>query len=161
MTSIGNYVFSGCSSLTSIEIPNGVTSIGAAAFENCLNLTSIEIPNGVTSIGGWAFYGCSDLKSLIVQNKRPPISNNNIASQDVYDNCTLYIPEGSENAYYVADGWKYFKKIETIASGIETITADSKDVQYIQLNGMYTTELKPGLNIFRKKDGTTKKVWVK
>lgn len=45
--------------------------------------------------------------------------------------------------------------------GINDIAADSRDAQYIQLNGMYTTELKPGLNIIRMKDGTTKKVWVK
>ena len=45
--------------------------------------------------------------------------------------------------------------------GIDNITADSKDVQYIQMDGMYTNELKQGLNIIRMKDGTTKKVWVK
>ena len=45
--------------------------------------------------------------------------------------------------------------------GIDTITADSKDVQYIQMNGMYTNEMKKGLNIIRMNDGTTKKVWVK
>ena len=45
--------------------------------------------------------------------------------------------------------------------GIDTVTADSKDVQYIQMNGMYTNELKQGLNIIRMSDGTTKKVWVK
>ena len=45
--------------------------------------------------------------------------------------------------------------------GINTITADRRDEQYIRLNGMYTPDLKPGLNIIRMKDGTTKKVWVK
>lgn len=45
--------------------------------------------------------------------------------------------------------------------GINTITADRKDEQYIRMNGMYTPDLKPGLNIIRMKDGTTKKVWVK
>lgn len=45
--------------------------------------------------------------------------------------------------------------------GINDIAADSRDAQYIQLNGMYNPDLKPGLNIIRMKDGTTKKVWVK
>lgn len=45
--------------------------------------------------------------------------------------------------------------------GIDTITADSKYARYIQMNGMYTNELKQGLNIIRMKDGTAKKVWVK
>ena len=68
VTSIGNYAFSGCSSLTSIEIPSGVTSIGNDAFWNCSSLTSIEIPSGVTSIGDDAFSGCSSLTSIIVES---------------------------------------------------------------------------------------------
>ncbi|MDE5887606.1 MAG: leucine-rich repeat domain-containing protein, partial [Muribaculaceae bacterium] len=51
LTSIGNYAFDGCSSLTSITIPNTVTSIGDFAFNCCRSLTSITIPNTVTSIG--------------------------------------------------------------------------------------------------------------
>ena len=48
--------YSGCSSLTSITIPNSVTSIGDYAFCNCSGLTSITIPNSVTAIGWGAFY---------------------------------------------------------------------------------------------------------
>ena len=50
VTSIGEYAFRGCTSLTSIVIPDGVTSIGKYAFWNCTSLTSIVIPDGVTSI---------------------------------------------------------------------------------------------------------------
>ena len=50
--------FEGCTSLTSVIIPNSVTSIGTAAFFRCYNLTSVTIPNSVTTIGEDAFYGC-------------------------------------------------------------------------------------------------------
>ena len=64
VTSIGDYAFGWCDSLTSITIPNSVTSIGSAAFYSCDGLTSITIPNSVTSIGSAAFYGCSSLTSV-------------------------------------------------------------------------------------------------
>jgi len=53
--------FSGCSSLTSISIPNRVKSIGSAAFEDCSSITSISLPNSVTHIGYFAFYKSSKL----------------------------------------------------------------------------------------------------
>ena len=65
VTSIGDYAFYNCRSLTSIEIPDGVTSIGDKAFDGCSSLTSIEIPASVTSIGDWAFRRCSVLEVII------------------------------------------------------------------------------------------------
>ncbi len=55
VTSIGDWAFSSCTVLTSIDIPNSITTIGHAAFYNCNGLTSIVIGNSVTSIGGSAF----------------------------------------------------------------------------------------------------------
>lgn len=36
VTTIGNYAFSDCSSLTSVTIPNSVTTIGYHAFSGCI-----------------------------------------------------------------------------------------------------------------------------
>ena len=66
VTSIGNWAFNGCSSLTSVVIPDGVTSIGDWAFNGCSSLTSVVIPEGVTSINDGAFYKCSSLTSIVI-----------------------------------------------------------------------------------------------
>ncbi len=66
VTSIVGAVFSGCSSLTNITIPNKVRSIGKSAFYNCSSLESIVIPEGVTSIGSAAFSYCSSLESIVI-----------------------------------------------------------------------------------------------
>ena len=71
VTSIGDYAFEDCSSLTSIEIPASVTSIGDYAFEDCSRLTSIEIPASVTSIGDSAFRGCSRLTIYCEASSKP------------------------------------------------------------------------------------------
>ena len=64
VTSIGSSAFGGCSSLTSVVIGDSVTSIGSSAFWDCYNLTNVEIPDSVTSIGSSAFYYCSSLTSV-------------------------------------------------------------------------------------------------
>ena len=68
ITSMGNYVFPGCTGLTSVNIPNSVTSIGAHAFLGCSGLTSVTIPNSVTSIGNYVFAYCSGLTSVTIPN---------------------------------------------------------------------------------------------
>ena len=68
VTTIGNYAFYNCSSLTTITIPDGVTTIGNNAFQYCSNLTSVNIPNGVTTIGNSTFSRCSRLTSVTIPN---------------------------------------------------------------------------------------------
>jgi hypothetical protein len=92
VTSIGNYAFEGCSSLTSITIPEGVTSIGNCAFQDCSSLTSIHIPDGVTSIGGGAFDGCSYLTSISIPEGVTSIEN--YTFEDCSSLTSITIPEG-------------------------------------------------------------------
>ena len=64
ITSIGNHAFESLSGLTSLTLPAGITEIGDYAFFYCSGLTSLTLPAGITSIGSSAFYGCSGLTSL-------------------------------------------------------------------------------------------------
>lgn len=64
VTSMEVYVFTGCTTLTSITLPDGIESIGTEAFSGCTNLSSITLPDGIASIGDRAFEGCSALTSV-------------------------------------------------------------------------------------------------
>lgn len=73
LQSIGRGAFSGCESLTSIVLPNGLTSIGERAFGDCTELTRITLGNCVKSIGYEAFDGCAGLTSIVLPNSMTKI----------------------------------------------------------------------------------------
>ncbi len=89
--SIGEQAFSGCKSLTSITIPEGVAGmgyeafyscdslvsvtlpgslkyIGSRVFSDCESLTSVTLSNGITSIADRMFYGCGSLINVVIPN---------------------------------------------------------------------------------------------
>jgi hypothetical protein len=64
LTSIGNRAFSNCRSLKDINLPGGLTSVGDYAFSYCSSLTEINLPGGLTSIGSDAFEYCYGLTEI-------------------------------------------------------------------------------------------------
>jgi hypothetical protein len=104
------------SSITTINIQNGVTTIGYGAFESCSSLTSITIGNSVTTIGEWAFYGCSNLRNVTVLRTSPPSITSGTTYDDTFsnvplDSATLTVPKGCKASYQSAEGWKEFGTI--------------------------------------------------
>ena len=116
VTSIGQDAFSWCSKLTSVTIGNSVTSIGSSAFSYCSKLTSVTIGNSVTSIGGSAFSDCSGLTSVTIQATTPPTLANTRAFSNT-NNCPIYVPAESVDAYKQATNWS------SLANRISAIVA--------------------------------------
>ena len=103
VTTIGDYAFRSCSSLTSVIIGNSVTSIGDWAFDGCASLVSATIGNSVTSIGSSAFRDCTLLTSVTIDNE--------ITSVDIFAflNCISLKafygkPASEDNRCLVIDG---------------------------------------------------------
>ena len=103
VTTIGGQVFAYCTSLRNINIPDSVTSIGGGGFVGCSGLTSVTIGSGITSIGSYAFSDCSGLTSITVNATTPPALDTTAFNNT--NNCPIYVPCASVNAYVAAGGW--------------------------------------------------------
>jgi uncharacterized protein YjdB len=118
-----------------------VTSLGFSAFRGCSSLTSIVIPNSVTSIGDYAFEGCSGLISVTVEAKTPIDVSENVFSNRT--NATLYVPVGCKAAYEAADYWKEFKEIRELGPVYATWT-DSNGMEWsFTVCGTEAKDIKP------------------
>ena len=116
---IGDYTFYGCSVLTSLTLPSGLTEIGEGAFAACSGLTSLTLPSGVTSIGNHAFYACSGLTSITLPSGVTSIGNH------AFDGCSvltsLTLPSGvTEIGDFVFWGCSGLTSI-TLPSGVTEI----------------------------------------
>ena len=109
--------FSGCSSLTSIEIPASVETIEAAAFKGCSSLTTVTFEQGSqlkTIAGGYsdfsdyygAFSGCSSLTSIEIPASVTTIEAT--AFKGCYKLATVTFEQGSQLKTIGGDYYKQF-----------------------------------------------------
>ena len=163
ITSISNGAFKGCSGLTSLTLHAGITSIGDVAFSGCSGLTSLILPASITSIGSYAFSSCSGLTSIYVYPDIVPKMGSDVFYDVDKKNCTLYVPQGTKQDYFLADIWGDFENIvEYDPTGIDktTTSTDVEEVSRYSVNGQRLVGPTKGLNIVKYSDGSVKKVAV-
>ena len=162
VTEIGSSAFSGCSGLTSLTLPSGVTWIGHFAFKGCSGLTSITLPSGVTEIGESAFANCSGLTSIYVYAEKMPKLRTNMFDGCDAKKCTVYVPKGTYDDYWLSE-FGYFENIvEFEATGINNVITsnDAKELSRYSVNGQRLSAPTKGLNIVKYSNGSVKKVAV-
>lgn len=89
--SIGEYAFSNCSSLKTINLPEGLTSIEKGAFSFCYSLESVRLPNTLKEISTSIFGQCRGLKEVQLPENLTSIPDGMFAS--CYSLSQIKIPE--------------------------------------------------------------------
>ena len=136
--------------------------IYSSAFESCSGLTSIALPSGLTEIGVNAFSGCSGLTSIYVYAEKLPKLGTNMFGGCDAKKCTVYVPKGTYDDYWLSE-FGYFENIvEFEATGINNVVTsnDAKELSRYSVNGQRLSAPTKGLNIVKYSDGSVKKVAV-
>ena len=105
--------FYGLSKLKEVEIGKNVTAICQNTIETVVNAQS-------TTMQYTNFGKCNGIESVTSKNSKAPIGGG--FTDTVYENATLYLPNGGEDSYKADDYWKKFLNILT--TGISTIYND-------------------------------------
>ena len=176
VTEIGGAAFKGCSSLTNLyyKIDKKIETYlwyghlyinvkcGIEYYLNDKKITSVAIPSTITELGEYAFQNCRDLTSVYVSWQFPIPTGSAFYGVDI-SKCTLYVPQGTEQDYWLSPGWGDFGKIvEYNPTGIDKVTTstDAKELSRYSVNGQRLSAPAKGLNIVKYSDGSVKKIAV-
>lgn len=116
-----------------------VVIIAPSAFAACTSLARVEIPVMIRAIGARAF-DCPGLSVVICNAQEPPVCGESAfgaiaPATRVASNATLYVSEGSEDAYRSADVWRDFPSIKPISeapAGVGIIAAPTTSASAIK-----------------------------
>lgn len=99
-----------------ISLPNSIKTLDVYAFNACRKLRSVYIPEGVTSISDYAFQACDSLHEFHIRRVSPlSITDDVFGAPNVRTpidtQVTLFVPNGSLDAYKNANVWSSFANI--------------------------------------------------
>ena len=97
VSAIGNVTgttgaFEGCTNITAVVIPEGVTEIQDNAFYGCTSLETVTIPSSVTLLRNCAFCDCPNLRAVYFEGDAPQQANYVF---DSTENVTMYYQDGT------------------------------------------------------------------
>ncbi len=72
---INGAAFDGCSTVTTVKMPDSLLEIKYRAFRNCTSLTSVTFPDNLTNIENTVFSGCTSLTSITIPDSVTEVRN--------------------------------------------------------------------------------------
>ena len=150
---LGDLAFYTSDKLNSVVIGDNVKEYGSEALSNSYNIRSITFPRNGNGLPDWLCNSSRGIKEIHCRSAIPYPGNKNVFNlgDDFYQNCTLYVPKGTTDAYRASELWGRFANIveeDVVLSKVDApeISTD-KDI----LNITCATD---GATIFYTLDGT-------
>jgi len=103
VTALGDYLFSGRTTLHSVTMGDKVTSIGDYVFKDCTSLKTITFSANLMTIGYHPFRNTPSLEAVYFRGIIPPSYNDKQFTD--YKSMKIYVPSLSYNAYMSCGSW--------------------------------------------------------
>ncbi len=105
--------FQECTELESVRLPKSVHTMYYYIFYGCTSLREVHLPEHLRYIGEKSFFNCTSLQTLYMHNPNPDAIE---LGNDIFEGVdlgavTLYVPQGSRQAYAEAPVWRDFGTI--------------------------------------------------
>ncbi|MBR6291404.1 MAG: leucine-rich repeat domain-containing protein [Bacteroidales bacterium] len=139
VVAIHKFAFYGCTGLTSVVVPEGVTAIRQAAFSGCTSLADATLPSTLDSLGNTAFYGCP-LATLTCNASLPPVAGNTSFGNVPLATCSLLVPCSAIGDYSTTSPWSNFQNISSMGCTVTVVaSANYADRGTVSGGGSYNT----------------------
>lgn len=102
-----------------VVVEEGVTSLGEYIFWDCLSLTEVNLPNSLTTLRKECFYSCTALKSITLPDNISMIDESAFEECNALETVTFpkSLKEVSTKAFYSCN----LKKVDLSQTQVETI----------------------------------------
>ena len=158
VTTLYQYAFYGCSSLASVTLSTNLEQIDYQSFVGCTSLTEITIPASVQSFGDSVFYDCSNLATVTCLATTPPTLSDDVVFPK---SVTIRVPDSALEAYLQDTLWNDYTIVTLSGEGGGQTTYEPNDPNYISsdysANGTYvalqTAEEGNGIDVVFMGDG--------
>lgn len=134
LNKIYDYAFCYCTSLTEMDLPEGITTIPESLFEGS-SIESVNLPSTISTIEENAFRYCEELKSFTIKASIPPFAVDICENtKKVFENCILKVPVDALGAYRTTAPWNRFTNIQPIVGEQpdEPVTEDIFEVDGLE-----------------------------
>ena len=111
---------------TSMIIKEGTVKLNDNLFSGCSGLTSVYIPNSVKTIGNNAFANCTELLDVYCYARKSPTMGIDVFANSGIQFATLYVPEISVDGYKATEQWNIFGKIQALSGEYPEVPETTK-----------------------------------
>lgn len=143
--------FTACSSLKSINLPEGLETIGIQAFCDCDSLKTVTIPSSVNSIGFGAFEWCDSLTEIKVKSNNAYFTDINGVLYNKDKTKIIQYPKAKTQTSYIIPssvttvGRDAFEECENLKSIILPEKLTSIEESAFSSSGIKTIEIPAGV----------------